>query len=109
VNGNALDTHLITLITPVLLVMGYTTDSLPHVGAVPGKSNQFIIAGFSGHGMPQIFLSGGAIASMIVEGKEFGETGVPRIYQTSQARLSSKRNKILEVWKEVDNNGAAKL
>lgn len=108
-NGIALDIHLITLITPVLLVMGYTTDYLPHVGAVPGKSNQFIIAGFSGHGMPQVFLSGGAIASMIVEEKEFRETGVPRIYQTSQARLSSRRNKILEGWQEMDINGAAKL
>ena len=89
--------------------MGYTSDYLPHVGAVPAKSNQFIIAGFSGYGMPQIFLSGKAIASMIIEGKEFSETGVPRIYETSQSRLSSQRNMILEGWQDANGTTAPKL
>ena len=35
-------------------VMGYSSDGLPHVGQIPGRQNQFVIAGFSGHGMPQI-------------------------------------------------------
>lgn len=37
-------------------VMGYTPDSLPHVGHVPDKQGQLVIAGFNGHGMPQVFL-----------------------------------------------------
>lgn len=78
--------------------MGYSTDSLPHIGVVPSKPNQYIVAGFTGHGMPQIFLSAKGIASMIVEGKAFEETAVPRIYKTTQTRLNSKRNKILESW-----------
>ena len=89
--------------------MGYSSDTLPHVGAVPRKSNQFIIAGFSGHGMPQIFLSAKAIASMIIEEKSFSDTEVPRIYETSQERLSSKRNRVLEAWQDANGGSGAKL
>jgi hypothetical protein len=37
---------------------------------------------------------------MIIEGKHFEETGVPRIYKTTKIRLESKTNKILETWAE---------
>jgi glycine/D-amino acid oxidase-like deaminating enzyme len=76
-------------------VMGYSSDYLPHVGHVPGKPGQLIIAGFSGHGMPQIFLAAKGIARMIREGILFEETGVPRLYRTSQERLDSQEEKIL--------------
>lgn len=89
--------------------MGYSTDSLPHIGDVPGKPNQFILAGFTGHGMPQIFLSARGIASMVVEEKKFEETGVPRIYKTTQSRLDSKRNKILETWRQSQGTVSSKL
>lgn len=75
--------------------MGYSSDYLPHVGHVPGKSGQFIIAGFTGHGMPQIFLSAKGLSKMIRENRQFEETGVPRLYKTSEARLKSKENAIL--------------
>jgi len=67
-------------------VMGYTRDDFPHVGAVPGKPGQFIAAGFNGHGMPVIFLTGKAIAEMVL-GKTFEESGVPKIFKTTEARL----------------------
>jgi glycine/D-amino acid oxidase-like deaminating enzyme len=89
--------------------MGYSTDSLPHIGAVPSKPGQYIVAGFSGHGMPQIFLSARGIASMLVEGKRFEETGVPRIYKTTKTRLDSKRNTILESWEESQKQVTSKL
>ena len=91
------------------LVMGYSTDNLPHVGSVPSKPNQFIVAGFTGHGMPQIFLSARGIASMIMEGKEFKDTRVPQIYETTQTRLSSKRNRILETWEDSRKQTTSKL
>ncbi|KAL3472047.1 FAD dependent oxidoreductase [Aspergillus californicus] len=84
-------------------IMGYTTDSLPHVGQVPGKAGQFVIAGFNGHGMPQIFLSGKGVAEMVVKGVEFEETGVPRLFKTTQARLDSKGNTILEASHVAEN------
>ncbi|KAF4779150.1 FAD dependent oxidoreductase [Colletotrichum scovillei] len=89
-------------------IMGYSSDGLPHVGVVPGKQKQFIIAGFNGHGMPQIFLSAKGVASMIMEQSEFKTTGIPKVYQASQARLDSSRNSILESWKSV-NQPPAKL
>lgn len=77
-------------------IMGYTTDSLPHVGPIPGKPEQMVIAGFNGHGMPQIFLSARGVARMVVEGTPYGETGLPRLFQTTPARLQSMENQILE-------------
>ncbi|KAL5332401.1 FAD dependent oxidoreductase superfamily [Aspergillus crustosus] len=76
-------------------IMGYTTDSLPHVGQVPGKPGQFVVAGFNGHGMPQIFLSAKGIAKMVLKGVEFEETGVPRLFKTTLERLDSTANEIL--------------
>lgn len=78
-----------------LKVMGYTADSLPHVGPIPNKPGQLIIAGFNGHGMPQIFLSAKGIADMISLGIEFEDTGLPRLFKTTQQRLDSKENNIL--------------
>lgn len=77
------------------LVMGYSADSLPHVGQVPGRPGQFIVAGFSGHGMPQAFLSGKGVAAMVTEGIPFSESGIPSLFETTQARLESTRNDIL--------------
>lgn len=86
--------------------MGYSSDYSPHIGHVPNKPGQFILAGFTGHGMPQAFLSAKGVAAMIVEGKSFSESGVPRIWETTQKRLDSKRNRILEgspvEWSKAD-------
>lgn len=82
----------------VLTVMGYSSDGFPHVGNVPGKDGQLICGGFSGHGMPQIFLSAKAIASMVLDGRTVEQVDLPRLYRTSQARLYSKKNVMLESW-----------
>lgn len=71
-------------------VMGYTADTLPHVGHVPEKRGQLVIAGFNGHGMPQIFLCAKGIAQMIVDGARYEDTGLPRLMQTSAERLQRK-------------------
>ncbi|KAL2836925.1 FAD dependent oxidoreductase-domain-containing protein [Aspergillus pseudoustus] len=75
-------------------IMGYSSDGLPHVGLVPGKQDQWIIGGFTGHGMPQVFLAAEGVAKMVVNGMRFGETGLPRLFQTTQARLEAKGNPI---------------
>lgn len=66
---------------------------------VPGRQNQFMLAGFTGHGMPQIFLSAKGVASMVMEGVDFKSTGIPRLYETSQARLDNPKNNVLDSWK----------
>ena len=111
------------------LVMGYTSDSLPHIGVVPNvdvesfppspplsspptpstttapsnllsklgiRSNRsgskFIAAGFNGHGMPVIFRATEALASMILHGKHFEETGLPGVYETTLDRLKDEQD-----------------
>ena len=81
--------------------MGYSSDGLPHIGRIPSRKNQFIIAGFTGHGMPQVFLSAKGIADMVVKGVDFKDTGVPRVFETTQERLQSRQNVILEGWEEA--------
>ncbi|KAJ5925041.1 hypothetical protein N7454_007680 [Penicillium verhagenii] len=82
-------------------IMGYSSDGLPHVGQVPGHDGQYILAGFTGHGMPQIFLVAEGIAKMVVEGVEFEETGLPRLFKTTSQRIENGRNN------NLDNNPQA--
>ncbi|KAI1148907.1 FAD dependent oxidoreductase [Nemania diffusa] len=77
-------------------VMGYSTDSLPHVGKVPGREGVFVIAGFHGHGMPVIYLAAKGIAAMVTQGTEYDKTGLPSLYKTSKERLASERNDIVK-------------
>jgi hypothetical protein len=79
-------------------VMGYSTDTMPHVGAIPDRQDQFILAGFTGNGMPLAFLCARGVASMVLEGNSFESTGIPSVFQTTQERLDNPRNLILEGW-----------
>ncbi|ETN36629.1 uncharacterized protein HMPREF1541_08907 [Cyphellophora europaea CBS 101466] len=82
-------------------IMGYSSDLVPHIGEVPGAPGQYICAGFSGHGMPQILLASQGIAKMVVEDVPYEQTGLPRVFKTSQARLDSKANHMEERFKSV--------
>lgn len=72
--------------------MGYTSDLVPHIGAVPGVEGQYIVAGFSGHGMPQIFSATKGVARMVVEDIGYEETGLPELFRTTRERLEERRN-----------------
>lgn len=91
------------MLTEHLLVLGYSSDFMPHIGEVPEKPGQYIIAGFSGHGMPQILRSTEGLASMIRDGAPFEETGIPRIFKTTKQRITSDKNPLEEslqsIWK----------
>lgn len=71
--------------------MGYTDDGFPYVGDIPGKKGQFIIAGFSGHGMPQVYLSAKAVASMLADGTKLEDTDLPQLYRSTEERFNSKQ------------------
>ncbi|KXT15908.1 hypothetical protein AC579_5510 [Pseudocercospora musae] len=85
-------------------IMGYSSDGFPFVGDVPGKPGAYVCAGFSGHGMPQIFLSGKAIAEMVLDDKKAEEVDLPRLYRASQARLNAKGEVTLDAWKAMAGN-----
>lgn len=50
-------------------IMGWSTDSMPWIGRIPipNLAGQFILAGFSGHGMPVIYLAAEAVARMVLD------------------------------------------
>ncbi|KZZ98069.1 FAD dependent oxidoreductase [Ascosphaera apis ARSEF 7405] len=87
-------------------IMGFSADGLPHIGEVPGKADQYILAGFNGHGMPVCFLAARGIAQMVRDKLSFEQTGLPRLYKTTQSRLDNAKNVILE---EFNKYAAAKL
>jgi glycine/D-amino acid oxidase-like deaminating enzyme len=68
-------------------IMGYSYDSLPHIGEVPAKENQFILAGFNGHGTPVTWLAAEELAKMVAREIKFEETEMPRLFKTTQFRI----------------------
>ncbi|KAF4438581.1 FAD dependent oxidoreductase superfamily [Fusarium acutatum] len=74
-------------------IMGFTADGMPIVGKLPQNltgrsgSGEWIAAGFNGHGMDKCWLTGEAIARMVL-----GETdvpGFPKAYLLSDDRMKS--------------------
>ncbi|WYZ44636.1 hypothetical protein EsH8_VII_001072 [Colletotrichum jinshuiense] len=76
-------------------IMGYTTDLYPHIGPVPSKPGQFICAGFNGHGMSFVLLTAKGLAKIVRDGVPFSQSGVPRLFETSERRLGQDENEIL--------------
>ncbi|EME42339.1 hypothetical protein DOTSEDRAFT_73235 [Dothistroma septosporum NZE10] len=73
-------------------VMGYSYDSHAHIGEVPDRPGQYIIAGFNGHGMPVIWLAAKGVAKMLNDNVPFEETKVPRVFKTTKARIEMAQN-----------------
>lgn len=89
--------------------MGYSSDLVPHIGEVPGAPGQYICAGFSGHGMAQIFSTSKGVARMVLEGVPFEQTGMPALFKETQARLDSIINHMEEKVKVAWERPRAKL
>ncbi|KAI3400623.1 hypothetical protein diail_2335 [Diaporthe ilicicola] len=70
-------------------IQGATPDGLPHVGKVPRKLSQWILAGFNGGGMALSYLCAKAVARMALENVPFDQSGVdvPRLFETTEERL----------------------
>lgn len=71
------------------VVQGATPDGLPHIGKIPGKQSQWILAGFNGGGMALSFLSAKAVAKMALDNVPFDQSGVrvPSLFETTTERL----------------------
>ena len=90
--------------------MGYSSDFMPHIGEVPDKPGQFILAGFNGHGMPQILLSAKGVAEMVRDGNSFEQTGLPRVFKTTRERINRKDSPLEDGLRPLWEQGArAKL
>ncbi|PGH15173.1 hypothetical protein AJ79_02538 [Helicocarpus griseus UAMH5409] len=82
-------------------IMGYSSDKLPRLGPIPGKSGLYIMGGWTGHGMPQIFLAAKGMADMVVSNVPYHQTGLPRVFEETEARLQSTSNKVMDSWSQV--------
>lgn len=60
---------------------------MPHIGKVPGTTNQFILAGYNGGGNALCFLSALGVARMVAYNVPFSESGVSRAFETTAERL----------------------
>lgn len=94
--------------------MGYSSDFMPHLGNVPDKPGQFIIAGFSGHGMPEILLSSKAVAALVRDGTPIESSGVPEMFVTSKDRITAVNSPLEDqfrrtLWGEREPVTKAKL
>lgn len=76
-------------------IMGFTSDSLPLVGLLPGEATsrsgqrEWIAAGFNGYGMANAWLCGKHIAEQVLGKKEDGL--LPRSYLISTERLNKMK------------------
>mgnify|MGYP002477136255 FL=1 len=78
-------------------IMGFSRDNLPWVGPVPEKEGVFVVAGYTGHGMPNAWLCGKSLATM-VSGEDIGtaiekavEGGLPTAYLLNKDRIEKAR------------------
>ncbi|KAI6865595.1 FAD dependent oxidoreductase [Hortaea werneckii] len=79
-------------------IIAMTPDSVPLVGAVPGKEGQWICAGFNGHGMARIFTCAPGLVKLI-HGKGWRDTGLPECFEISRDRLErAQKSNIKSVW-----------
>ncbi|KAK2039421.1 FAD dependent oxidoreductase [Colletotrichum somersetense] len=76
-------------------IMGYTNDLFPHAGFVPSKPGQYICAGFNGHGMSYILLTARGVAKIVRENVPFSQSGIPRLFETSERRIQREENQLL--------------
>ncbi|KAH6639904.1 FAD dependent oxidoreductase [Boeremia exigua] len=90
-------------------IMGYSNDGFPYVGPACGRTGQYMCAGFSGHGMPQIFFSAKAVASMIVTG-DAEEVDLPAPYRISESRWYQPKDHVsLKMWKQISESTRARI
>ncbi|EIM91354.1 FAD dependent oxidoreductase [Stereum hirsutum FP-91666 SS1] len=87
-------------------VMGYTPEAVPYVGSLShlGRTNEFINAGHSGHGMARIMTCSRGLAHAILNPSApftFEETGVPECFEPTKERLAMSKVSVEDMWREV--------
>jgi hypothetical protein len=71
-------------------IMGFSRDDHPWVGPIPEKPNLYIAAGYTGHGMPNTWLCGKAVALMMQEPKTKSPEAAVLLDEASFGTASTK-------------------
>lgn len=82
--------------------MAYTNDEFPFVGDLSpfGRKNMYIIAGFTGHGMPRIWSCGKFVAGLL-EG--YSKVTIPSVFLPTLERMYSQKEGVLDYLTGYDN------
>ncbi|CAD0087061.1 unnamed protein product [Aureobasidium mustum] len=78
-------------------IMGFSRDNLPWVGEVLDHKGVFVVAGYTGHGMPNAWLCGKSVATMVLGDntdmavERAVEEGLPRAYLLNEERVNRAR------------------
>ncbi|KAL1296646.1 hypothetical protein AAFC00_000129 [Neodothiora populina] len=84
-------------------IMGFSRDDKPFVGPLPHRDGLFLSAGYTGHGMPNAWLCGRAVAGMVLGVLSGGKStegvvadavrdgGLPRAYLPHEERVAGAR------------------
>lgn len=105
-------------------IMGFSRDDFPWIGPVPDSDGRiFVAAGFTGHGMPNTWLSGKAVASMVLSslgGQDTKhaidlaqeQTELPKEYVVTPERME-RAMQLEDVeskdWAELNRGGQSKM
>ncbi|KAH6957812.1 FAD dependent oxidoreductase [Ilyonectria sp. MPI-CAGE-AT-0026] len=84
-------------------IMGFTADDQPFIGELPGRTGQFVAAGYTGHGMARVFLAAKALVRLAHN--EAVDPRVPGVYFDIETRLKLKD----EEWDSILKEGYSGL
>lgn len=98
-------------------IMGYSFDTAPHVGRVPGRDGEYIAAGFNGHGMTVIWAVAKGVAALNVadaqrrkdrreEMLRYEDLGLPRVFESTARRIETAQ-RLREEDGDILGSGAA--
>lgn len=90
--------------------MAYSNDDVPYVGDLTnfGRKNVFILAGYTGHGMPRIWSCGEYIADLITGSKA---SDVPDCFKLTLERMYNHKHDLFSdlAGYDINNRGKFKL
>ncbi|KAF5700703.1 FAD dependent oxidoreductase [Fusarium globosum] len=78
-------------------IMGFTAQEMPFIGEVPSHPGQFVVAGYSGHGMARSFLSSKALVQL-----SYSESLDPRV-PSQYLDVKNRLEKTDSIWDELLN------
>merc|ERR1711881_15838 len=68
-------------------IMGFSRDSAPWVGQLPGESGLWVCAGYTGHGMPNATLCAKAVVDMLLESETGGDLAALQVQMVKDGRI----------------------
>ncbi|KAF8295426.1 DAO-domain-containing protein [Clavulina sp. PMI_390] len=78
-------------------IQGHTLDTLPFVGAVPGRRYEglYVSAGFHGHGMARCLLASRGLVSQLLSPHNMWDERLPQSFAITKKRLNASAEEVM--------------